>query len=105
MTTVLRDAPPLRVHGPGRAALAWNLAGTLSAAVTVHGVTQPWIMDTGAQISTLPQSTAAAMGVRLLPGAIEVGTSTPADPGPGRDHRSPGDRRGHRRKRPGLGPP
>jgi predicted aspartyl protease len=76
MTTVLRDAPPLRVHGPGRAALTWNFAGSLSAEVTVRGMTQPWIIDTGAQISTIPQSTATALGVRLMPGAIGVGTST-----------------------------
>ena len=71
-----RAAPPIRAHGGATVPTIANPLGSKSANVTVNGVTLPWFMDTGAEISVVTESTAAKLGVRVLPGSSDVGTST-----------------------------
>jgi hypothetical protein len=71
-----RAVPPIRAHGGATVPTIANPLGSKSANVTVNGVTLPWFMDTGAEISVVTESTAAKLGVRVLPGSSDVGTST-----------------------------
>ena len=71
-----RAAPPIRAQGGATVPTIANPLGSKSAEVTVDGVTLPWFMDTGAEISVVTESTAARLGVRVLPGSSDVGTST-----------------------------
>lgn len=71
-----RAAPPIRAHGGATVPTIANPLGSKSANVTVNGVTLPWFMDTGAEISVVTESTAATLNVRVLPGSSDVGTST-----------------------------
>lgn len=43
-----------------------NPLGSRSAAVTVNGVTLPWIIDTGSEITTLHESTPMKIGVKFV---------------------------------------
>jgi hypothetical protein len=71
-----RSVPPIRAHGGATVSTIANPLGSKSANVTVNGVTLPWFMDTGAEISVVTETTAAKLGVRVLPGSSDVGTST-----------------------------
>jgi len=71
-----RAVPAIRAHGGTTVPTIANPLGSKSADVTVNGVTLPWFIDTGAEISVVTESTAAKLGVRVLPGASDVGTST-----------------------------
>jgi hypothetical protein len=71
-----RAAPPIRAQGGSTVPTIANPLGSKSANVTVNGVTLPWFMDTGAEISVVSETTAAKLGVRILPGSSDVGTST-----------------------------
>lgn len=71
-----RAAPPIRAHGGVTVPTIANPLGSKSANVTVNGITLLWFMDTGAEISVVTESTAAKLGVRVLPGSSDVGTST-----------------------------
>ena len=71
-----RAAPPIRAHGGATVPTIANPLGSKSANVTVNGITLPWFMDTGAEISVVTETTAAKLGVRVLPGSSDVGTST-----------------------------
>ena len=71
-----RIAPPIRGHGGATVPTIANPLGSKSANVTVNGVTLPWFMDTGAEISVVTESNAAKLGIRILPGSSDVGTST-----------------------------
>jgi hypothetical protein len=71
-----RAVPPISARGRATVPTIANPLGSKSADVTVNGVTLPWIMDTGAEISVVTESTAAKLGVRILPGSSDVGTST-----------------------------
>lgn len=71
-----RAVPPIRAHGGATVPTIANPLGSKSANVTVNGVTLPWFMDTGAEISVVTESIAAKLGVRILPGSSDVGTST-----------------------------
>lgn len=71
-----RAVPPIRATGGATVPTIANPLGSKSAEVTVNGVTLPWFMDTGAEISVVTESTAATLGVRILPGSSDVGTST-----------------------------
>jgi predicted aspartyl protease len=76
MAEAFRAVPPIGAHGRATVPTIANPLGSKSADVTVNGVTLPWFMDTGAEISVVTETTAAKLGVRLLPGASDVGTST-----------------------------
>ncbi len=74
----LRDTPPIHAIGSARAPLAPNKLGSWDAMVTVNGITAPWIADTGAEITVVSQSLARRIGVRMLEGKVQVGSSTGA---------------------------
>lgn len=67
--------PPTTATGQATVALLPNPLGSLGVAMTVKAVTLPWIVDTGAEITTLPESTAVRIGVRMVDGVAEVGSS------------------------------
>ncbi|HEX7694916.1 MAG TPA: retropepsin-like aspartic protease, partial [Sphingomonas sp.] len=71
-----RAVAPISARGGATVPTIANPLGSKSADVTVNGVTLPWFMDTGAEISVVTESTAAKLGVRVLPGSSDVGTST-----------------------------
>lgn len=71
-----RAVTPISARGGATVPTIANPLGSKSADVTVNGVTLPWFMDTGAEISVVTESTAAKLGVRILPGSSDVGTST-----------------------------
>jgi predicted aspartyl protease len=71
-----RSIPSIRASGGATVPTIANPLGSKSANVTVNGVTLPWFMDTGAEISVVTETTAAKLGVRVLPGSSDVGTST-----------------------------
>lgn len=71
-----RAAPPIRAFGGATVPTIANPLGSKSADITVNGITLPWFIDTGAEISVVTESTAAKLGVRVLPGSSDVGTST-----------------------------
>ncbi len=50
--------------------------GLRRVAVGVNGVTQAAVWDTGANLSTVTETTATRLGLTRLPGTVEVGTST-----------------------------
>lgn len=70
-----RFVPATTATGRTTVPLLPNPLGSLSVAVTVGAVTLPWIVDTGAEITTLPESTTARIGVRLVEGTADVGSS------------------------------
>jgi hypothetical protein len=72
----LRAVPGVTASGHAIVPMIANPLGSRSANVTVNGVTLPWYIDTGAEVTTLPESTAAKLGVRLVEGTANVGTST-----------------------------
>lgn len=71
-----RAIAPISARGGATVPTIANPLGSKSADVTVNGVTLPWFMDTGAEISVVTESTAAKLDVRVLPGSSDVGTST-----------------------------
>lgn len=71
-----RDAPPICGRGNATVPTIANPLGSKSANVTVNGITLPWFIDTGAEISVVTESTAAQLAVHILPGSSDVGTST-----------------------------
>ena len=76
LSAALARTPPIRVSGPVTLTLQENALGSKSAEVTVNGITLPWFMDTGAEISVLPQSNADRLRVRYVGGRMSVGTAT-----------------------------
>lgn len=76
MANALANEPPVRAIGSARVPLIWNRFGSQSADVTVNGVTVPWFMDTGAEISVVTRSLAERSKVRIVAERVRVGTST-----------------------------
>lgn len=76
LSAALARTPAIRVSGPTTLLLQDNALGSKSAEVTANGVTSPWLMDTGAEISVLPQSQAERLGVRFVGRGVSVGTAT-----------------------------
>lgn len=82
IAAALADTPPMRAIGATRIALSWNATGTQDIAALANGVTLPWLVDTGAEISVLSESSAHWLDPRYVPGTFSVGTTT--DPVRGR---------------------
>jgi len=76
LSAALARTPAIRVSGPTTLVLQDNALGSKSAEVTANGVTSSWMMDTGAEISVLPQSQAERLGVHYVGRGVSVGTST-----------------------------
>lgn len=75
---VLRQEAP-QSHEPireGAVAIVRDAANLARSIGRINGVDQEMILDTGAGFSTLSRSTAARLKLRLLPGAITVGSVT-----------------------------
>lgn len=70
--------PPQKMHKSGevRVAAYRNAFNHLMCPVTVQGQTNDFIFDTGANLSTISESTAQKMKLRLFDQAIELGSST-----------------------------
>jgi hypothetical protein len=65
---LLKGAPPQTISFAGAIDLATHrnpVLGTIDADLTVNGVEQSWILDTGANFSTVSASFAAKLGVQL----------------------------------------
>ncbi len=73
---MFRGVPPLVAQGGGVVVLIDNPLGSKSASITVNGISLPWFVDTGAEISTLTASTAAKLNVRMLGDSGNIGTPT-----------------------------
>jgi hypothetical protein len=76
MARALQGVPPVRALGSARVPLTPNKLGSRSASVTVNGFALPWFVDSGAEVSVVSQSVANRIGVRMLPGGVQVGTTT-----------------------------
>lgn len=76
IATILRSTPRPSTTGSTIVPLISNPMGSKSADAVVNGISMPWFVDTGAEISTITESTAKKLGVRILEGSTDVGTST-----------------------------
>jgi predicted aspartyl protease len=76
--SVVGEVPPQTVSIPARTRLATtrDRAGLLNVDVEAGGRRFPFVWDTGAGLSVLPASTAAAMGLRVSSDSVVVGSST-----------------------------
>jgi predicted aspartyl protease len=63
------------VAASGETALEYDMARLPRADVTINGRRQEAVLDTGANYSTITESTARRLGLRMLPDAITVGAS------------------------------
>jgi predicted aspartyl protease len=72
----LAAAPIMRVAAPasGEAAIVRDAAQLARAEARINGRTQEVVLDTGAGFSTVTQSTAERLGLRMLDNAITVGS-------------------------------
>lgn len=71
-----RREPPIEASGGTTIPLTRSSLGLLTVAVVANTTTSAWLVDTGAEITTIPESTATLMGVRMVKGTADVGTST-----------------------------
>ncbi len=65
---LMRDAPPQTIQLDGPIALPTHrnaALDTIDADLTVNGVTESWIIDTGANFTTVSESFARRLGIRL----------------------------------------
>lgn len=71
---LLRHAPQQRVICPGAFAIrtSRNAVGLIEAPITVGTATQPWILDTGANLSVVTVSLARRLGLTLSAGTAPV---------------------------------
>lgn len=76
--TALRDQPRQKVTigGYNELKMQKDKAGLKNLPVTTGNDTLPFIFDTGANISTITESTAKRMRMKIIPAAIEVSTIT-----------------------------
>jgi hypothetical protein len=72
----LRREPRIGASGSATVPLSRSPVGILSVTVEAGGAASSWIVDSGAEITTIPESTAKKLGARMLDGATNVGTST-----------------------------
>lgn len=78
---LLRDAPPQTVsfEGPVRMPIQRSELGSMDASLTVNGVTAPWILDTGANFSTVSATFAKQLGLKLSAEAAQTQGITGAE--------------------------
>jgi predicted aspartyl protease len=79
---LLRDAPAQTISFDGAIDLPIDRSaeiGTIETNLSVNGVEQAWILDTGANISTVSASFAAKLGVKLSSGAAQTTGITGAE--------------------------
>ncbi len=61
---------------PGTIATMRDKVGLTRATISINGVEQAAVLDTGANLSVVTQSTAARLGLRMIEGEASVGSST-----------------------------
>ena len=73
---LLRGAPAQTVtwRGPVRLKTVRNSINSLNAELTVNGVPEWWLLDTGANFSVVTRSFAARLGLTPLPGVAQTGS-------------------------------
>ena len=71
---VLSGAPvqTIRMYGPTRLRTERNPIGSLVTELTVNGVKEHWLLDTGANFSVVSKSFAAKLGLKPLPGTAQT---------------------------------
>jgi len=75
LAVLLHNWPPQTVSFDGSIDLATQrnpVLGTIETSLTVNGVTAPWILDTGANVSTISASFARKLGLKLSKGSAKV---------------------------------
>jgi hypothetical protein len=77
-TRALRSIQPMQILHPAAGSLPFrrDRAGMIRVHVKIDGRPQEAVLDTGANFSTISASAAKRTGVRLLPQAVSVGSST-----------------------------
>jgi predicted aspartyl protease len=72
---ILREAPPQTItwDGPTQLKTERNPLGSINTELTVNGVQEQWLLDTGANLSVATRGFANRLGLKLLPG---VGQTT-----------------------------
>ena len=75
---VLRDAPPQTIEwrGPVRLKIKRDPIASWVAQLDANGVSGPWLLDTGANMSVVSRSFAARLGLKPLPGTARTQAST-----------------------------
>jgi predicted aspartyl protease len=78
LTRLLRDVPPQTMEwvGPVRLPTSRNPIGSLGSAITIDGVSEQWLLDTGANQSVVSRSYARRLGLVPLDGVAQVGSAT-----------------------------
>ncbi len=69
-------AQTVETPGPVRLATPHDRAGLVNVPVAANGRTTDFVWDTGANLSTVTESTAREMGFRVLDAMVNVGSST-----------------------------
>lgn len=69
-------AQTVEIPGPARIVTTRDRANLVNAAVAANGRTVDFVWDTGANLSTVIESTAREMGFRVLDATVNVGSST-----------------------------
>ncbi len=71
---ILLDAPPQTItwDGPVDLKTERNPINSLNLGLTVNGVSGPWLVDTGANLSVVSKSFAARLGLSPLPGVAQT---------------------------------
>jgi clan AA aspartic protease (TIGR02281 family) len=76
ISAALREDPRIQASGAARVGLTPNGVGSRDASVTVDGVSAPWLVDTGAEISVVSSSLARRIGLHPRPGPVTVQSTT-----------------------------
>jgi predicted aspartyl protease len=71
---LLRGAPPQTItwDGPTRLKTEPNPLGSINTELTVNGVQEQWLLDTGANLSVAARSFANRLGLKFLPGVAQT---------------------------------
>lgn len=71
-----RHEPMMTTTGSATVPMMRNAVGLLAIEVAAGAAASSWIVDTGAELTTIPESTATKLGVRMLKGSATIATST-----------------------------
>ena len=78
---LLLDTPPQTIDIPAPVDIPTHAdaIGSFAADLTVNGVTNPWVLDTGANLSCISESFAKRLGLQLSTGSAETMGATGAE--------------------------
>ncbi|USU05601.1 retropepsin-like domain-containing protein [Sphingomonadaceae bacterium OTU29LAMAA1] len=77
IANAFRHEPKSTTTGSATVPIARNTVGLLTVEVATGDATSSWIVDTGAELTTVPESTATKLSVRMVEGSATIATSTP----------------------------